>query len=70
MKWYNVELPYNTRTMIDRCGEFKLWLCDNDIKHEISGVQGGYVHFEIYASSEQLPSINNALDRIVWFDSI
>ena len=68
-KYYNIELAYNTRTMIDRIDNFKAWLYDNDIKHETSAA-GDFVHFEILLSNEEVAKVNNALDDIVWFDSI
>ena len=68
-KYYNVELAYNTRTMIDRVNNFKTWLDNNNIKHETSSA-GSFVHFEILLSSDEVEKVNNALDNIVWFDSI
>ena len=68
-KYYNVEIAYNTRTMIDRVNNFRTWLYDNNIKHEISSV-GDFVHFEILLSSDEVEKVNSALDDIVWFDSI
>ena len=68
-KYYNVEIAYNTRTMIDRVNNFRAWLYDNNIKHETSAA-GDFVHFEILLSSEEVGKVNNALDDIVWFDSI
>ena len=68
-KYYNIEIAYNTRTMIDRADNFKTWLYDNDIKHETSAA-GDFVHFEILLSREDVEKVNNALDAIVWFDSI
>ena len=68
-KYYNVELAYNTRTMIDRVNNFKTWLDNNNIKHETSSA-GEFVHFEILLSSDEVEKVNNALDNIVWFDSI
>ena len=68
-KYYNIELAYNTRTMIDRVNDFRTWLYDNNIKHEISSA-GDFVHFEILLSSDEVVKVNNALDDIVWFDSI
>ena len=68
-KYYNIELAYNTRETINRVDNFKTWLYDNDIKHETSAA-GDFVHFEILLSSEEVESVNNALDNIVWFDSI
>lgn len=68
-KYYNVEIAYNTREMINRVDDFREWLYDNDIKHEISSVDT-FVHFEILLSKEEVEEVNNALDNIVWFDSI
>ena len=68
-KYYNVEIAYNTREMIDRVNNFRAWLYDNDIKHETSSA-GDSVHFEILLSEDEVEKVNNALDTIVWFDSI
>lgn len=68
-KYYNVEIAYNTREMINRVNDFRTWLYDNDIKHEISAA-GTFVHFEILLSKEEVEKVNNALDVIVWYDSI
>lgn len=68
-KYYNVEIAYNTREMINRVNDFRAWLYDNDIKHEISAA-GDFVHFEILLSKEEVEEVNNALDNMVWFDSI
>ena len=68
-KYYNIELAYNTREMIDRVNDFRAWLYDNNIKHETSST-GDFVHFEILLSKEEIEEVNNALDNIVWFDSI
>ena len=68
-KYYNVEIAYNTREMIDRVDNFREWLYDNDIKHETSSA-GAFVHFEILLSKEEVEEVNNALDNIVWVDSI
>ena len=68
-KYYNVEIAYNTREMINRVDNFREWLYDNNIKHEISSV-GDFVHFEILLSKEEVEEVNNALDDIVWFDGI
>ena len=68
-KYYNVELAYNTRTMIDRVNNFKTWLDNNNIKHETSAA-GEFVHFEILLSVDEVEKVNTALDNIVWFDSI
>ena len=68
-EYYNIEIAYNTRETIDRVDNFKTWLYDNNIKHETSAV-GDFVHFEILLSSDEIEKVNNALDNIVWFDSI
>ena len=68
-KYYNIEIAYNTREMIDRVNNFRTWLYDNNIKHEISAA-GDFVHFEILLSEDEVEKVNNALDDIVWFDSI
>ena len=68
-KYYNIELAYNTRTMIGRVNDFRTWLYDNNIKHETSSA-GDFVHFEILLSSDEVVKVNNALDNIVWYDSI
>ena len=68
-KYYNIELAYNTREAIDRVNNFRTWLYDNDIKHETSAA-GDFVHFEILLSADEVARVNNALDDIVWYDSI
>ena len=68
-KYYNIELAYNTREAIDRVNNFRTWLYDNNIKHETSSV-GDFVHFEILLSDDEVEEVNNALDNIVWYDSI
>ena len=68
-RYYNIEIAYNTREMIDRVNDFRTWLYDNNIKHETSAA-GDFVHFEILLSSDEVAKVNNALDDIVWFDSI
>ena len=68
-KYYNVEIAYNTREMINRVDDFRMWLYDNNIKHETSAA-GTFVHIEILLSDNEVEKVNNALDTIVWFDSI
>ena len=68
-KYYNIEIAYNTRTMIDRVNNFRTWLYDKDIKHETSAA-GDFVHSEILLSDDEVKDVNNALDNIVWFDGI
>lgn len=69
MKWYNVEIPYNTRNAIARADNFKMWMDENVFKYETSAA-GYMVHFEICANENDLPKINKALDEIVWYDAI
>lgn len=69
MKWYNVEIPYNTKEAIKRADNFRAWLYDNNIKCEPSAC-GNMVHFEILLNDTDVSKVNNALDKIVWFDSI
>ena len=68
-KYYNIEIAYNTREMINRVDNFRTWLYDNNIKHKTSAV-GDFVHFEILLSDDEVKGVNNALDNIVWYDSI
>ena len=68
-KYYNIEIAYNTREIINRVNNFRMWLYDNNIKHEISAADD-FIHFEILLSSDEIAKVNNALDAIVWFDSI
>ena len=68
-KYYNIEIAYNTREMINRVDNFRTWLYDNNIKHETSAA-GDSVHFEILLSEDEVAKVNNALDNIVWYDSI
>ena len=65
MKWYNVELPYNTKDAIKKADNFKNWLKENGYKYEPSSCYN-MVHIEILASENDLDKINNALDMIVW----
>lgn len=69
MKWYNVEIPYNTRESIAKVNTFREWLVNHHFKHETSGASD-WVHFEIYAGENMVSMINQALDTLVWFDSI
>lgn len=68
-KWYNVEIPYNTREAIKRADAFKNWLHENDFTFEPSAA-GNMVHFEILMNAADVQKVNAALDKIVWFDAI
>lgn len=63
-KYYNVEIAYNTREMINKVNNFRTWLYDNNIKHETSAADT-FVHFEILLSSDEVEKVNNALDNII-----
>lgn len=69
-KWYNVEFAQNTRSIIQRVNDFRTWLYDNEIRHGVSAAGHDVAHFEIELSPEQVPAVNAALDRLVWFDAI
>ena len=69
-KWYNVEFAQSTKSMIQRVNDFREWLYDNDIRYEVSAAGHDMAHFEIELSPEQVPAVNAALDRLVWFDAI
>ena len=69
-KWYNVEFSQSTKSMIKRVDDFREWLYDNEIRHEVSAAGHDMVRFEIELSPEQVPAVNAALDRLVWFDAI
>lgn len=68
-KWYNIEIPYNTREYINRADRFKEWLADSGIKFEPSAA-GNMVHFEIYLDKDGVKDVNSALDRIIFYDAI
>ena len=69
-KWYNVEFAQSTKSMIRRVDNFCAWLYDHEIKHEVSAAGHDVAHFEIELTPEQVPAVNAALDRLVWFDAI
>ena len=69
LKWYNVEIPYNTKETIKRAEKFKDFLHNNGFYFEPSAC-GNMVHFEIKAAETDLKKLNAALDKIVWFDAI
>ena len=68
-KWYNVEIPYNTREYIKRVCSFKQQLVDNCIKFEPSAA-GEMVNFEIYLDDNGVKTVNEMLDKIVFYDAI
>lgn len=69
MKWYNVEIPYNTREYRDRTWDFREWLINNHIEYSMCGAYDN-AYIEVFASENMIPMINQALDTLVWFDSI
>ena len=69
MKWYNVEIPYNTREAIRRAENFKVWLTDAFVKYEVSAA-GDFLHFEIFTDEQHVRFINKALDNLVFKDAI
>ena len=68
-KWYNVEIPYYSAESISRADSFKNWLHDNDFTFEPSAA-GNMVHFEVLMNAADVAKVNNALDKIVWYDAI
>lgn len=70
MKWYNIEFNIETREMLRRVEAFKEWLYDNDVKFETSAVGYSGVHFELLLEPGSVDIVNEALDRIVWYDAI
>ena len=70
MKWYNIEFNVETREMLRRVEAFREWLYDNDVKFETSGIGYSGIHFEILLKPGSIDIVNQALDRIVWYDSI
>ena len=70
MKWYNIEFNVESREMLRRVEAFREWLYDNDVKFETSGIGYSGVHFEILLEQGSVELVNEALDRIVWYDAI
>ena len=70
MKWYNIEFNVETREMLRRVEAFREWLYDNDVKFETSGVGYSGLHFEILLEPGSIDIVNEALDKIVWYDAI
>ena len=70
MKWYNIEFNIETREMLRRVESFREWLYDKDVKFETSGVGYSGIHFEILLEPGSIDIVNQALDKIVWYDAI
>ena len=70
MKWYNIEFNIETREILRRVEAFKGWLYDSGVKFETSGVGYSGVHFELLLEPGSVDIVNEALDRIVWYDAI
>lgn len=68
-KYYNVEIDATTKTMLKRIENFKSYLQNESITFETSGCFE-CIHFEILLSPCEVPKVNNALDKIVWYDAI
>ena len=72
-RFVNIDLPYDCEETKRRCNLFKKFLKDNDIYFETSGVNHGSLfclHFEILCTPEQDFIIDDALDRLVFYDEI
>lgn len=70
MKYYNIEFNVETREMLRRVESFKEWLYDTCVKFETSAVGKSGVHFELLLEPCRVDIVNEALDRIVWYDAI
>ena len=70
MKCYNIEFNVETREMLRRVEAFKEWLYDSGVKFETSGVGYSGIHFEILLEPGSLDIVNEAIDKIVWYDAI
>ena len=70
MKWYNIEFNVETREMLHRIEAFREWLYYRNIKFETSAVGKSGVHFEILLEPGSIDIVNEALDKIVWYDAI
>ena len=70
MKWYNIEFNVETREMLHRVEAFKEWLYGRNIKFETSAVGYSGIHFEILLEPVSVDIVNEALDKIVWYDAI
>ena len=69
-RYFTLEINTETQTMLKRAENFKAWLIDNDYKTETSGCFN-CVHFEIFVEShERFLKVNQAIDKIVYFDAI
>ena len=70
MKWYNIEFNVLTREMLRRVEAFKEWLYDSGVKFETSAVGYSGTHFEILLEPGSVDIVNEAIDKIVWYDAI
>lgn len=70
MKWYNIEFNVETSEMLRRVESFKEYLYDMGVKFETSGIGKSGVHFELLLEPGSVDIVNEALDRIVWYDAI
>ena len=68
-KWFNVEIPYNTRETMKRACNFKDALHEMCIKFEASAA-GENIHFEILLDEKEVGTVNGLLDQIVFCDAI
>lgn len=68
-RWYNIEIPYNTREMMRRAENLKECLDTLGYKAETSAA-GDHVHFEILASASNAELLNKIIDRVVFYDAI
>ena len=65
----SVEIPYLTREDIRRADDFKFFLDNFGVGFDCSGA-GNMIHFSLFVEHEQIPAIDKALDRLVWYDAI
>ena len=70
MKWYNIEFNVETSEMLHRVMSFKEWLHDIGVKFETSAIGKSGVHFELLLEPGSVDIVNEALDKIVWYDAI
>lgn len=68
-KWYTIEIPYNTRTMIDRATAFANWLDKNGYKQE-RGIKGTVLELKVLTTAEKAHDIERAIGTLVYWDSL